>query len=70
MEQTQEVEITGTGVRLQAVADNVQRDPYLRMRKGANSVPFQNAFIYAEEVPKDAESLYKTAGPLNRSSRC
>ena len=61
MEQTQEVEIAGTGVRGQSVADNVQRDLYLRRRQGANSVPFQNAVIYAQDVPKEAESLYKNA---------
>lgn len=61
MEQTEEVEIAGIGVRGQAVTDNVQKDIYLKLRKGANSVPFQNAVIYAQEVPKEAEDLYKNA---------
>jgi hypothetical protein len=61
MEQTEEVEIAGIGIRGQMVTDNVQRDIYLRTRKGANSVPFQNAVIYAQEVPKEAETIYKIA---------
>jgi tetratricopeptide (TPR) repeat protein len=60
-EQSVEVEIAGTGVRGQAVADNVQRDIYLRVRKTANSAPFQNAVIFAQEIPKEAEALYKSA---------
>ena len=61
MEQSVDVEIYGTGVRGQVVADNVQRDIYLRVQKGANSVPFQNTVIFAQDVPKEAETLYKSA---------
>ena len=61
IESSIEVEITGTGARGQSVADNIQKDIYLRPRKNANAAPFKNAVIYAQEVPREAEVLYKDA---------
>lgn len=60
MEQSEDVELAGLGVRGQSLADNVQKDIYLKSRRGANAVPFQNAVIYAQDVPKEAEALYKS----------
>ncbi len=61
LEQSAEVEIAGTGMRGQPVTENVQKDIYLSPRKNASAVPLVNAVIYAQEVPKEAESLYKKA---------
>lgn len=61
LEQSQEVEIAGIGVRGQALADNAQLDFYLKPRKTAASTPFQNAVLFAQEVPATAESLYEKA---------
>jgi Flp pilus assembly protein TadD len=61
METSVEVEITGIGMRGQAIADNVQKDVYLRLRKSASSTPFINAVIYAQEVPREAQVLYNDA---------
>lgn len=57
-EASEDVEIAGTGLGGRAVTDMVQRDIYLKPRKGADSVPFQASVIYAQEVPKEAERLY------------
>lgn len=61
IEQTVEIEIAGIGARGQAIADNVQKDIHLRLRRSATSIPFRNAVIFAQEVPKEAEALYKDA---------
>lgn len=60
-EQSEDVEIAGTGLRGRAVTDNVQKDVYLQARRGSDSIPFQAGIVYAQEVPKDAEVLYKRA---------
>lgn len=60
-EQSVEVEIAGLGARGQVIADNVQKDIHLKARKSAEATPFKNAVIYAQDVPQDAESLYKDA---------
>ena len=39
----------------------VQRDIYLQTRRDAEATPFVNAVVYAQEVPKEAEALYKNA---------
>jgi len=56
-----EVEIAGVGISGRQLSDNVQQDIYLRLRKNADSIPFQNAVVYAQDVPKRAEDLYKSA---------
>lgn len=61
MEQTQDVEIAGIGVRGQALAENVQLDIYLKPRKTSATTPFQNAVLFAQEVPSSAQSLYEKA---------
>lgn len=60
-EATVDAEITGTGMRGQPMADNVQKDIYLKLRKGADSTPFKNAVIFVQDVPREAEVLYKDA---------
>jgi len=60
-ERSEEVEIAGIGVRGRPVPENVQKDIYLRARRQAESTPFVNAVVYAQEVPKEAEALYKDA---------
>lgn len=68
IEQSVDVEIAGIGARGQALADNVQKDIHLRIRKSSESTPFRNAVIYAQDVPKEAETLYKNAvADLDRS---
>lgn len=60
-EKTQAVEITGTGVRGQPLADHIQQDIYLRVRKepaGASSI---TGTIFAQEVPEEARQVYKVA---------
>ena len=61
VEQTAEVEITGTGVRGQALTDHVQQDIYLKTRRSANAIPFKSGTIYVQEVPREAEALLKDA---------
>ena len=60
-EHTEEVEIAGIGARGQSLPENVQKDIYLKPRRTANNVPFQNTVIFAQEVPKEAEDYYKRA---------
>ncbi len=60
-EQTVDVEIYGYGASGRQLADNVQRDIYLRLRKGADSVPFVNAVLFVQDVPKDAQKAYEDA---------
>lgn len=60
-EQSVDVEIYGYGARGRQLADNVQRDIYLKLRKGANAVPFVNEIIFAQDVPRDAEAAFEKA---------
>jgi tetratricopeptide (TPR) repeat protein len=60
-EQSEEIEIAGMGVRGQLLAENVQKDVYLKPRRTAATVPFQNAVVFAQEVPREAEDYYKKA---------
>jgi tetratricopeptide (TPR) repeat protein len=39
----------------------VQRDIYLKPRRTSNNAPFQNAVIFAQDIPKEAEDYYKRA---------
>lgn len=58
-EQSVDVEIYGYGASGRQLADAVQRDIYLKLRKGADAVPFVNAVIFAQEVPAEAEAAYE-----------
>lgn len=60
-EQTAEVEITGTGMRGQAIGDNVQKDIHLRLSKTGSTTPFKNEVVFAQDIPKEAEASYKDA---------
>ncbi len=60
-EQTSDVEIAGYGATGRQLAENVQRDIYLKLRKGADSVPFVNAVLFAQDIPKDAKKAYEAA---------
>jgi len=59
VEQSEDVEIAGTGIRGQSVTDFVQKDIYLKARRETEQMPFQNSVVYAQEVPKEAEAYYK-----------
>lgn len=58
-EQSEEVEISGIGVRGRQLADNAQKDIYLRATKERASEKLKNTVIFAQEAPGDAERLYK-----------
>jgi tetratricopeptide (TPR) repeat protein len=58
-EQSVDVEIYGYGASGRQLADAVQRDIYLKLRKGAESVPFVNAVVFAQEVPSQAQAAYE-----------
>ena len=58
-EQTVDVEIYGYGASGRQLADNVQKDIYLRLRKGADSVPFVNAVVFAQDIPQEAEKAFE-----------
>ena len=60
-EQSEDIEIAGLGVLGQLLAENVQKDIYLKPRKASNSARLQNTVVFAQEVPKPAEALYKQA---------
>lgn len=60
-ERSEDVEIAGTGVQGRPMPEMVQKDIYLRPRRSAEATPFVNAVVYAQEVPKEAEDLYKNA---------
>lgn len=59
LEQSEDIEIAGIGVTGRGLAENVQKDIYLKLRRGADAIPFQNEVIYVQEVPREAEALYK-----------
>jgi Flp pilus assembly protein TadD len=61
VEQSVDVEIAGIGARGQVIADNVQKDIHLKVRRSAEATPFKNAVIYVQDVPQNAEALYKDA---------
>lgn len=60
-EQYEDIEIAGIGARGRSLPEHVQKDIYLRARKNSANSPFQNEVVYAQEVPKEAENLYKGA---------
>ncbi len=60
-EQSSDVEIAGYGATGRQLAENVQRDIYLKLRKGADSVPFVNAVLFAQDIPKEAKKAYEAA---------
>jgi tetratricopeptide (TPR) repeat protein len=62
-EQSQDVEIAGIGARGQLLPDNPQLDFYLKVRKGPESAG-ANEVVFAQQVPEEAERLYK-AGVLD-----
>lgn len=59
-EQSEDIELAGLGSRGQSLPDNQQKDIYLKERRGG-SEPFSNEVVYAQEIPKDAETAYKSA---------
>ena len=58
---TAEVEIAGINSRGQAIPEQVQQDIYLREDKRGGPEAFRNTVVFAQEVPKEAEALYKNA---------
>ncbi len=59
-EQTQEVEIYGIGANGRPLADNVQKDIYLRLRK-STSVIGASGTIFIQEIPEEAKTIYQKA---------
>jgi len=56
-DQSEDVEIAGIGVRGRPLSENVQKDIYLHPLKTEGRV--KNAVIFAQEIPPDAERLFK-----------
>jgi len=63
MEQSVEVEIAGLGVNQRPTTQFLQQDIYLRpeKRNSPDILPLQNSVLFAQEVPAEAERLYKSA---------
>jgi len=60
-EQTQDVEISGVGADGRPVADNVQVDIRLRVRRSRADVDQLTGVLFAQDVPLEARKLYETA---------
>ena len=59
-EQTQDVEIYGIGAGGRPLADNVQKDIYLRVRK-STSLSTGSGTVFLQEVPEEAKTVYQKA---------
>ncbi len=59
--QPEDVEISGVGVTGRQLADNVQKDIYLRLRKSESEIMQLTGVLYAQAVPAEAEAAYKKA---------
>lgn len=60
-EQTQDVEISGIGAFGRSIADNVQKDIYLRQRKNNNGISSITGTIFAQEIPVNAQKSFEKA---------
>lgn len=60
-EQTQEVELYGIGASGRPIADNIQKDFYLRLRKSNSSSSTGNGAIFVQEIPEEAKTIYQRA---------
>lgn len=58
-EQTQEVEIYGIGATGRPIADNIQKDFYLRLRKSGSVSSTGTVFV--QEIPEEAKTIYQRA---------
>jgi tetratricopeptide (TPR) repeat protein len=58
-EQSQEIEIAGIGATGRLLADNVQRDIYLRFKK--ENISASGGVIFVQEVPSEAKLLFEGA---------
>ncbi len=59
-EQSQSIEIAGTGARGQPLSENVQLDFYLKPRKSSDPAA-DNDVVFAQEVPDAAKKAYEDA---------
>ncbi|MEP7149047.1 MAG: carboxypeptidase regulatory-like domain-containing protein [Acidobacteriota bacterium] len=59
-EQSQSIEIAGTGARGQPLSENAQVDFYLKPRKGFEAAA-DNEVLFAQEVPDAAKKIYENA---------
>ncbi len=59
-EQSQSIEIAGTGARGQPLSENAQVDFYLKPRKSPDAVA-DNEVVFAQEVPDAAKRIYENA---------
>jgi len=60
-EQTQDVEISGVGADGRPIADNVQVDIRLRVRRNRSDVDQVTGILFAQDIPPEAKKLYETA---------
>lgn len=60
-EQTQEVEIYGMGVAGRTLADNAQKDFYLRERKTSVISSTGSGAVFVQEIPGEAKTIYQKA---------
>jgi tetratricopeptide (TPR) repeat protein len=58
-DQTQEIEISGMSASGRAIRDTIQKDFYLRLRK--SSPISATGTIFVQEVPQEAETIYRRA---------
>src|SRR5215210_2235991 len=60
-EQSQDVEIYGMGFGGRALADNVQKDIFLRLRKEGTTSSLGPGALFVQEVPPEAKQIYEQA---------
>lgn len=60
-EQTQEVEISGIGAFGRSIADNIQKDIYLRIRKDGNEANSITGAVFVQAIPEDAQKAFEKA---------
>jgi len=60
-EQTQEVELYGIGASGRPIADNLQKDFYLRLRGSSSTSSSGRGAIFVQEVPEEAKTTYQKA---------
>jgi tetratricopeptide (TPR) repeat protein len=59
-EQTQDIEIYGIGAGGRPLADNVQKDFHLRLRR-STSIAAGTGAVFIQEVPEEAKTIYQKA---------
>jgi cytochrome c-type biogenesis protein CcmH/NrfG len=60
-EQTQDVDIGGFGVDGRPIADSVQLEFHLRLRRKSSDIVEAKGVLFAQDIPQDARKLYEAA---------